>query len=273
MCEVAQKSLGVEILVENKPGGGGLVGASFLANSKPDGYLIGMIGTSPFTTIPNFQKIDFDPLTAFVPIAQFTSSNEVIQVSASSPLKTLKNFVEEGQKRQVTAGTSGAFTHAHIAMQRFGLIAKMNLKLVPFGGDSEAIGSILGGQLDAGVLGGGSEYVRAGKLRMLARLNTEATGAVKEIPSLKDLGYDIEIVTGMGVFGPKGLPDTVRKTLEEAFGKAARDPAVVETIGKIGNNAIYRNGKDYETFLRQANERSTREIKELGLGIWSSQKK
>lgn len=273
MCDLVQKSLREEVIVENRAGGGGLIGASFLANAKPDGYTIGMIGTSPFTTIPNFQKIDFDPLTAFIPIVQFTSSNEVLQVSATSPIKTLKDFIEEGKKRQVTAGTSGAFTHAHIAMQRLAVMTKINLKLIPFGGDPEAIAGILGGQFDAGVLGGGSEYVRAGKLRMIARLNGEATGAIKDVPSLKELGYDIEIVTGMGVFGPKGLPENVKSKLEEEFTKAVRDPSFIEVVGKIGNNAIYRSGKDYLAFLRQANERSTREIKELGLGIWAAEKK
>jgi len=197
----------------------------------------------------------------------------VLQVSATSPIKTLNDFIEEGKKRQITAGTSGAFTHTHIAMQRLAAATKINLKLIPFSGDPEAIAGILGGQFDAGVLGGGSEYVRAGKLRMIARLNGEATGAIKAVPSLKELGYDIEIVTGMGVFGPKGLPENVMAKLEEEFTKAVRDPSFIEVVERIGNNAIYRSGTDYLVFLRQANERSTREIKELGLGIWAPGKK
>ena len=273
MCDLVQKSLGVEIVVENKSGGGGLLGASFLAKSKPDGYTIGMIGASPFTTMPNFQKLDFDPMTAFTPIIQFASSNETLQVSTNSSIKTLEDFIKEGRKRQITAGTSGIMTHAHIAMQRLATLAKINLKLVPFGGSIESLTAVLGDQLDAGVLGGSLEYVRAGKMRVITRLNSEAKGLFKDIPSLKELGYDVDIITVFGVFGPKGLPENIKKKLEEGFTKAARDPFVVETIETIGNNSIYRNSQDYEVFLKEIYQQSTKEIKELGLGIWAPEKK
>jgi len=271
-ADLAGKSLGQEIIIENKVGGGGLVGASFLANSKPDGYTLGSLASSVFVISPNFTKIDFDPLTAFTPLIQVFTLTQVLVVRADSPIRTVKELLEEGRKRRITAGVTGLNT-SDIAMRRLGAEAKVDLKTVPFGGVPAAIAAILGGQVDAGALGGVEEFVRARKVRVIARLTDETRGTYKDVPSLKDLGYDMNAITFLGFFGPKGLPEPVQKKVEEAFTRAVQDPSVKATIDAFGDTFVFRNSKDFGNYLKEAYEEARKEFKELGLGIYSKDKK
>ncbi len=273
LVNLTEKNLGQEIIIDNRGGGGGLVGMSFLAKSKPDGYTIGIIGSSMFSVYPHFSKIDFDPLDAFTPIVYFADMPQNLAVPADSKIKAFRDFLEEGRKRQITASTVGGLATGHIAMQRLGSTAKLNLKLVPFTGGAPAILAALGGQVDAYAGGGSYEYVKSGQLRIIARLFGAAKGVTKDVPSLKELGYDIEAVTSIGVAGPKGLPDPVQRRLEEAFTRSLQDPSLREVVETAGELLVYKNSKELGNHIREEFERGKREAQQLGLGIYSKEKK
>jgi tripartite-type tricarboxylate transporter receptor subunit TctC len=278
LSDVVGKSLGQEIIVENKVGGGGLVGTTFLAKSKPDGYTIGDSASGSFLTGPFFTKMDFDPLIDLIPIVQVFSTCAYICVRMDSPIKTFKDFIEEGRKRQILVGCTGMVI-SDIALQHLANLAKFNIKLVPFGGASKCVAPLLGGQVDAVVTAGGfSEYVRAGKVRMIVLLTEVSKREFKglnlpDIPYVKEYGYDVDAPGFVGIFGPKGLPMHIHRKLEEEFTQALHNPSIIELMYDVGSVPTFRNSNDLSKFLKEAHERAREMIRELGLGIYSKEKK
>ena len=125
LVEIVGKSLGQKIVVTNMAGAGSVVGDEYLAKSKPDGYTIGVIMSSVFVTAPSFTKLNFDPPNAFSPIIQHTTLNSWMMVLADSPFKTLKDYIEEGRKRQVTMAGVG-MNSANVAVLRLAKKEKTN---------------------------------------------------------------------------------------------------------------------------------------------------
>jgi len=273
LAGIAEKTLGQDILIDNKAGAGGMVAANILAKAKPDGYTIGAVGSSVFMIAPNFTKMDFDPLTAFSPIVYCVDMAQNLSVPANSPIKTFEDFLKEGRKRQLNVASVGALATGHMALQELGKEAKINLKLVPFKGSAPGVLAAMGGGMDAYVGGGVYEQVRAGKMRFIARLFGEAKGLTKGVPSLKEMGYDIEATTTTGLAGPAGLPEPIRKKLEGAFMQAMRDPSVANVMERLGGMIVYKNGKEFEDHIKEAFERGRKMTKELGLGIYGKGKK
>ena len=272
LADLAGPYLGQEVIVENKTGAGGVVGVRFVAKSKPDGYTIGVLSPSPAIITPIFMEVDYDPNTDFTPIIQFALADQALAVRMDSPIKTFKDFIEEARKRELTIAGVGR-TAADIAMDRLAVIAKVKLKIVPFGGMAPAITAILGGQTDAVVTSGYYEYVRSGKLRLLCLTTGMKNKEFPEIQTLKELGYDIEVPAFYGIIAPKGLPEQIRKRLEEAFTRAVHDPSFAPTVHNAGYTFFYRNGEDFGNHIKEMYKRSEKECRELGLGKYAKEKK
>jgi tripartite-type tricarboxylate transporter receptor subunit TctC len=272
LADLAGPYLGQEVIVENKTGAGGVVGVRFVAKSKPDGYTIGVLSPSPAIITPIFMEVDYDPNTDFTPIIQFALADQALAVRMDSPIKTFKDFIEEARKRELTIAGSGR-TAADIAMERLATIAKLKLKIVPFGGTAPCITAVLGGQTDAIVNSGYYEHVRSGKLRLLCLATGMKNKEFQEIPTLKELGYDIEVPAFQGIFTSKGLPEQIRKKLEEAFARAALDPTFSPMVHNASWTFAYRNGEDFGNLIKEMNERSNKEYRELGLGKYAKEKK
>jgi tripartite-type tricarboxylate transporter receptor subunit TctC len=272
LAELAGPYLGQEVILDFKPGSGGLVGVRFVAKSKPDGYTICSLSASPVVIAPHFTEVDYDPVTDFTSIVQYGYADHPLSVPMDSPIKTFKDFIEEARKRELTIAGVGR-TAADIAMDRLAVIAKVKLKIVPFGGMAPAITAILGGQTDAVVTSGYYEYVRSGKLRLLCLTTGMKNKEFPEIQTLKELGYDIEVPAFYGIIAPKGLPEQIRKRLEEAFTRAVHDPSFAPTVHNAGYTFFYRNGEDFGNHIKEMYKRSEKECRELGLGKYAKEKK
>jgi tripartite-type tricarboxylate transporter receptor subunit TctC len=271
--DLVGKSLGQEIIIENKPGAGGALAASYLAKSKPDGYTIGGVASSAFNTLPFFTKMDFDPLTDLTSIVQVFTVCSWLAVTPDSPIKTFKDFIEEGRKRQITVGATG-MTFVDIVLEYIAVnLAKINFKIVPFGGTPQCVAPLLGGQLDAVVNSGLREYVRAGKLKYIARLTEGPVREYKDIPHVKEFGYDVDAPGFVGILGPKSLPEHVKRKLEGEFTRALHDPSMIEFIDNTGMVTTFRNSGDFANFTQKAHELGKKLIKEAGLGIYAKEKK
>ncbi len=273
VSDLAGKSLGQDVIIDNRPGAGGGVGVSFLAKSKPDGYTIGAASSAIFTVLPFFTKMDFDPLADLTPIVQTHDIYSWLVVAADSPIKNFKDFLEEGKKRQLLVACTG-MTFVDIVMEYLGSLAKINVKMVPFGGSSQCVVPLLGGKVDAIVNSGLQEFVKAGKMRYIARM-TEGVPPkeYKDVPHVKEFGFDVNAPGFAAIFGPKGLPKEVQARLEQAYTRAALDPSIKELIDKLGQTPSFRNSKDLGSFTKQAYELGRRVIKESGLGIYGKEKK
>jgi tripartite-type tricarboxylate transporter receptor subunit TctC len=272
LADYAGKSLGQEILVENKPGAGGALAGSFLAKSKPDGYTLGALTSPPFIILPFFSKMDFDPIADLTPISQVVIAHNWLMVRADSSMKTFNDFIQEGRKRQLLIAGEGTST-ADIAIKRLAVLGKLDIKMVPYGGGAATVTPLLGGHVDALAQSGNLEYVRAGQIRVLARLSSGPVKQFGDVPQVKSFGYDIDVPGFWGFFGPKGLSMDILAKLEEAFAIGMKDTSMLDLIERSGQEALFRNSKDFWKYLKEVHEGSGKTIRDLGMGIYSKENK
>lgn len=267
IAESASKILGQPIVIENKGGAGGTLGANELVNAKPDGYTLSQLPQGVFR-IPHMQKTQFNPLTDFTWIACLTGYTFGLVVPADSPIKSIKDLVvyAKANPEKFTYGTPGNGTSPHLAVEEFAQRAGIKLTHVPFKGNAENMQAILGGHImSASDATGWAPHLASGKLRLLATYGSKRTKRWPNIPTLDELGYQTVSDSPFGVCGPKGMDANVTKTIHDAFKRTLDDPAVQAVFEKFDQTVIYMNTADYTKFARDtyASEKAT--IERLGL--------
>ena len=248
LCSVAARVLGQSIAVENKVGASGMIGAKALASAKPDGYTIGQIPIS-VTRFSQLGTLAADPRKDFTYIARTSGQTFGIAVPANSPFKTLKDFVAHAKANpgKVTYAHAGVGGATHVGMEEFASAAGIQFNHVPYKGGSEALQGVLGGHVDA--LADSSSWaphVEAGKLRLLATWGELRTARFKDVPTLRELGYDVVVDAPNGIGAPKGLDPAVAAKLRDAFRQAANSPEFKTVIDKLDAPLLYLDGPDYE---------------------------
>ena len=267
LCSVAARVLGQSIAVENKVGASGMIGAMALASAKPDGYTIGQIPIS-VTRFSQLGTLAADPRKDFTYIARTSGQTFGIAVPANSPFKTLKDFVayakaNPGKVTYAHAGVGGA---THVGMEEFASVAGIQFNHVPYKGGSEALQGVLGGHVDA--LADSSSWaphVEAGKLRLLATWGELRTARFKDVPTLRELGYDVVVDAPNGIGAPKGLNPAVAAKLRDAFRQAANSPEFKAVIDKLDAPLLYLDGPDYEKYVHTVYQKETVLIDKLKL--------
>ena len=272
IAESAAKALGQAIVIENKPGAGGMLGANELVNAKPDGYTLAQLPHGVFR-FPHMQKTQFDTLKDFTWIACLTGYTFGLVVPADSPLKNIKDLVAfaKANPEKLTYGSTGAGTSPHLAVEEFAQRAGIKLTHVPFKGNADNMQAVLGGHIMAASdATGWGPHVDAGKLRLLATYGSKRTKRWPNVPTLDELGYQTVSDSPFGVCGPKNMDPAVVKTLHDAFRKTLEDPAVLGVFEKYDQSVIYMNTDAYTRFARDsfASEKAT--IERLGLAYKGS---
>ncbi|KQP35227.1 tripartite tricarboxylate transporter substrate binding protein [Pseudorhodoferax sp. Leaf274] len=267
LADSAGRILGTSVIVDNKPGAGGTLGALELVNAKPDGYVVSQLPHGVFR-IPHMQKVSFDVLRDFTWIACLTGYTFGLVVPATSPIKSIQDYVAYAKANpgRMTYGHTGAGTSPHLAMEEFAQRAGIQLVHVPFKGNADNMQAVLGEHvMSASDATGWGPHVEAGKLRLLATYGSKRTKRWPNVPTLDELGYQTVSDSPFGVCGPKGMDPAVVRVLHDAFRKTLDDPAVLATFDKFDQTVIYKNTEDYTRFAREsfASEKAT--IERLGL--------
>ena len=267
MSESASKALGVTIVVENKPGAGGTLGAVELVNAKPDGYTVTQLPQGMFR-IPHMQKVQFDTLKDFTWIICLTGYTFGFVVPTASPIKNVKDLVDfaKANPEKFTYGHTGNGTSPHLAVEEFALKAGIKLTHVPFKGNADNMQAILGGHvMGASDATGWGPHVDAGKLRLIATYGSKRTKRWPNVPTLQELGYETVSDSPIGVGGPKGMDPVVVKALHDAFKKSLDDPAVLALFEKLDQSVIYMDTPTYTKFARDSFTSERVVIEKLGL--------
>ena len=267
IAESAGKALGTTVVIENKPGAGGMMAPNELVNAKPDGYTLAQLPHGVFR-IPHMQKTQFDTLKDFTWIACLTGYTFGLVVPAASPIQSIKDYVDfaRANPEKMTYGHTGLGTSPHLAIEEFAQKAGIKLTNVPFKGNAENMQAILGGHImSASDATGWGPHVDAGKLRLLATYGSKRTKRWPTVPTLTELGYATVSDSPFGVGGPKGMDPAIVKTIHDAFKKTLEDPAVLAVFDKYDQSVIYMNTEDYTKFARDsfASERAV--IEKLGM--------
>ena len=266
-AESAGKALGQTMLVENKPGAGGTLGAIELVNARPDGYTLAQAPISVFR-IPHMQKVQFDPLKDFTWIACLTGYTFGLVVRVDSPIRSIKDLVDfaKANPGKFTYGNTGTGTSPHLAVEEFAQRAGIQLQPVPYKGNAENMQAILGGHvMGASDATGWGPHVDAGKLRLLATYGSKRTKKWPNVPTLDELGYKTVSDSPFGVVGPKGMDAAVVKTLHDAFRKTLDDPAVLAVLDRYDQSVIYLDTAADTRYARETFDYEKGLIERLGL--------
>jgi tripartite-type tricarboxylate transporter receptor subunit TctC len=268
-AESVGKQLGQQMIVENRPGASGTMGAGALVNAQPDGYTLTQLPISVFR-LPLMQKTPFDPLKDITYIINVTGYTFGMVVKADAPWKDLAEFVAYAKANpdKITYGTPGTGTTPHLAVEQFSLKAGIKLSHIPFKGFAENAQSLLGGHtLALSDSTGWAPHVDAGKMRLLATYGSKRTKRWPQVPTLLDAGYDTVSDSPFGFGGPKGMDPKVVKILHDAFRKAMDDPKVVSMLERYDQPVIYMSGEEYLKFAKKTMEEEKPLIDKLGMGV------
>ncbi|RZJ16779.1 MAG: tripartite tricarboxylate transporter substrate binding protein, partial [Haliea sp.] len=207
LAEMAGKRLGQSIVIENKTGANGTLGAVQMLNTDPAGYTITMIPIGVFR-MPHITGAQYDPMKDLTYISSMVGFNYYIAVNAASPWKTVGELVDYTRKKSgpVSYGTPGAYSSQHIAMEQLGEKTGADWTHIPYKGDADAMAALLGNHIQAIVSASSVlPYVTSGQMRVLAALGDKRTVELPGVPTLKELGYPVVHTSPIGFAGPKGM--------------------------------------------------------------------
>jgi tripartite-type tricarboxylate transporter receptor subunit TctC len=259
------------VVVLNKPGAGGAVGTQSVAVAKPDGYTI-MLTVFSISTIPEADRVAGRTPTftrdQFVPIARLNADPTLLMVRADAPWKTVKELVEDAKKRSdvILYASAGPYTVSHMAMEVFMQAAGIRLRHLPTTGGGPAMTAVLGGHATLSALSTGAvtPQVKGGKVRVLANSGAKRLAAFPDIPTLKELGYDVEVYLWTGLFAPKDVPAHVLKTLRDAVGQAVQDDEFKAASEKMQMPPAYQDADEFRAWWDKDSEMLAAAIRRMG---------
>jgi len=266
LAEIAGRYLGQPVIVENKPGAGGMLGPAGMASSaKPDGYTIAQLTVGAYRQ-PYMQKVDWDPIRDFTYIIGVSGYTFGVVVKSDSPIKSFDDFIAYAKANpgKLSYGSTGNGTSPHLLMEEVAAKANVQLLHVPFKGNADSTQALMGGHVMAqSDATGWGKFVDAGTFRLLVTFGEERArwGA----PTAKELGYDVVSYSPYGLVGPRGMDPKVVKILHDAFKKAIDDPENRKVLQQLDQVYWYRSSEDYLKWAREqyVSERAT--IERAGL--------
>ena len=266
-----EKILKQPVVIANRPGAGGAVGNSLVANAKPDGYTL-LMALSSISVIPEADKL-FDRKPAYtldqlIPLALISADPTILVVHPSLPVKSLKELIAlaKAKSGQMSYSTSGIYGALHMPMEMFLHAANLKMRAVHTNGGGPAITILLGGHVEMTVGGPAAiaSHVKAGRLRPIVSWGAKRHEAFPQVPTFKELGYDIEYFIWAGMFAPKGTAEPVMKVLRDAVRKAVEDPDFKATMQKIDSPIQYLDAPEFAKYWAADAKRLAEAVKTVG---------
>ena len=259
------------VVIETKAGAAGQVGAQFVASAKPDGYtlLAHLPSVSGFEAVDKlFGRTPKFTRANFIPIARLTEGPMVLVVNDKQPYKTLQELVEDAKKRpnQIVFSSSGLYGALHLPTALFMKAAGIQMRHLPTNGGGPALNAILGNnsQVLVSSIAAANAQIKAGKLKPLACFSPKRAAAAPNVPTLKELGYDVEFSIWVGLFAPKGTPAAAVARLRAETKKAVESDTFKKAIGNIGDVVAYLDQPDFAKFWDADAARVEAAVKAIG---------
>ena len=253
LASTFERLLKQPFVVVNKPGAAGAVGAQFASVAKPDGYTL-LVALVSISSTPEVDKLFGRPPTytrdQFVGIARLNADPPVLAVNG--PWKTLKELIDDAKKRpgEITFASSGPYGASHLPLEMLLQAAGLKMRHLPTTGGGPATTAVLGGhaQLWASPPALAAPHVEAGKMRALATWGATRLAAFPDVPTLKELGYDIEYYIWTGLFAPKAVPANVIQALRDATRRAMQDDEFKAAMEKAKTPIAYQDADEFKAF-------------------------
>jgi len=238
LADTVSKSWGQSIVVENRPGAGGVIASQAIATSAPDGYSLIMVESGHATNPFLYRKLPYDTFKDFSPISLLASSPNVLLVRADSPFKSVSDVIaaERAKPGSLSFAHAGNGTSTHLAGELLNSLAKIDLSAIPYKGGAPAINDLLGGQIPMSFNNGPESVgqLQAGTVRALAVTTAARAPFLPDVPSMSETvpGYDTEV--WWGLLGPGGMPADLVARISHDFVAALNTESVKERLGKLG---------------------------------------
>jgi tripartite-type tricarboxylate transporter receptor subunit TctC len=260
MAQRLTAGLGQQVIVENKPGAGGMLGITQGVQSPADGYTLTLIASS-YTVNPSIYKFTFDPVSDITPIIQLSQGPLLIVVRPSLPVKSTRDLIALAKAKpgQVNFASSGQGSVIHMATELFQSMAGVKMNHIPYKGTGPALTDTIGGQTDVFFSSTATAvpHVQSGKLRAIAVTTLKRIPALPDVPTVNESGVKgYDVVLWHGLIGPKGLPRAIVNRINAEAGKALK---VKETAAQLQNDGVAPAGGTPEQFAAQIKKE---------IGVW-----
>jgi tripartite-type tricarboxylate transporter receptor subunit TctC len=248
--DVVSRQWGQGVVVENRPGAGGVVASQALAAAAPDGYTLIVVASGHATNPFLYEKLPYDTFRDFTPISLLASSPNILLVKADSPFKTVADVIAQARAKpgSLAYGHAGNGTSTHLAGELLKNLARIDINAIPYKGGAPAVNDLLGGQIPMSFNNGPESVgqLAAGSVRALAVTTASRASFLPEVPSMSETvpGYDTEV--WWGLLGPAGMPPDLVETLSHDFVAALNTDAVKQRLGKLGASPIGSSPKAFD---------------------------
>jgi tripartite-type tricarboxylate transporter receptor subunit TctC len=267
-----QKKLGQNLIVENKPGAGTIIGATFIQQSKPDGYVVGTADSGTLAYNPSlYSKLQYDP-AKFTYIGGLARFPLMLAVNEKSPFKTVDEVLAAARKEpgKLTSASAGNGSPHHLALEMFNQLAGVKIVNVPYKGAAPAMQDLLGGQVDMAFVDSASAYanIKAGKIRVLAAATPERVAIFPNVPTMAEAGVkNFTAYAWQGLVGPANLPADVVSKLSADLEATLKTKVVDDKIRAMGVEPMPMSPAEFKGYASKEQAVWAKVIKTAGIKL------
>lgn len=251
------EALGRSVVVDNRAGASGTIGAGAVARAVPDGTML-VLNTSIQVILPHLMKLPYDSLKDFTPIGQINSIPFILVINKDLPFRSVAELVAYAKANpgKLNFATASPGSASHLAAEQFKKVAGIDIVHVPYKGSTPAITDLVGGQVQLMFEQGPSvsSFLKSGQLRALAVTSTQRTSLTPDIPTLTEAGFPLAYSNWQGIWAPGRMAPETAETLRAALQRALQQPTVRARLLELGTEPSTLTGREFQTFVEQQYE-------------------
>jgi tripartite-type tricarboxylate transporter receptor subunit TctC len=271
LSEPLRNSLGQSVVIDNRPGANGAIGAEHVAKSEPDGYTLFFTTVGAVAINPALRSnLPYDPIKDFAPVGLAVFNSTMLVVNASMPVNSARELATLARERPgaITIGITGLGAVSHLGLELFQAAAGVKFQAVPYRGAAQAMSDLLGGQLD-GLFGDTPtvmQQVKAGKIKALAATSQDRSDIFPDVPTFIEQGFTDTVANQWaGTLAPAGTPGAVITKLNRAFNAALTDGDIRQRLAQVGVTPAPSTPEEFVHYLEQEIARWSRLIRDKGI--------